>query len=266
MHFSTVFSSLQKSKSLIASLLAHLIVIAGVFFMSHQSRVEGGINTEQVMINAVMIDLSTLQPAGSKTAPPASEEPVSPPPKPAPPVEETAKSEPIKPLEKPVLTENALVKKHKSKTKKQSHSTDYAKTKPLQSHENRRHIASQQTTETTANASAKAKQGAEGKSQSQKASSAAYSAHPKLLARAEIQYPKRALDRGLEGRVKVKYDVNAAGKVENIRIIDATPKNIFDREVKLSMKKWRYEAKIAKDLFAVIIFKFNGETEVQTSA
>ncbi len=40
-------------------------------------------------------------------------------------------------------------------------------------------------------------------------------------------YPKLALRRGLEGTVQVEYNVNAAGKVENIQVISSSPKNFF---------------------------------------
>jgi TonB family protein len=40
-------------------------------------------------------------------------------------------------------------------------------------------------------------------------------------------YPKLALRRGVEGTVQVEYNVNAAGKVENIQVISSSPKNFF---------------------------------------
>lgn len=53
-------------------------------------------------------------------------------------------------------------------------------------------------------------------------------------------YPPRAKRRGIEGWVKIKYRVNLKGRVENIEVLDADPKNIFDRTVLRSVSSWRF--------------------------
>lgn len=44
----------------------------------------------------------------------------------------------------------------------------------------------------------------------------------------EPLYPSLALRRGLEGEVLVEYSINASGKAENIRILDAAPRGFFN--------------------------------------
>ncbi|MEA9444230.1 TonB family protein [Candidatus Fukatsuia symbiotica] len=90
---------------------------------------------------------------------------------------------------------------------------------------------------------------------------------PKALSRAKPVYPARAWAAGIEGEVKVRYDVDENGLVINVKVLQATPRNIFEREVKKVMKKWRYESIAFKGYVMVIKFKINGlsmATEVST--
>lgn len=41
-------------------------------------------------------------------------------------------------------------------------------------------------------------------------------------------YPSMALRRGLEGNVLVEYTINANGKAENIKILEASPRGFFN--------------------------------------
>ncbi|MCP4119022.1 MAG: energy transducer TonB [Desulfobacteraceae bacterium] len=53
-------------------------------------------------------------------------------------------------------------------------------------------------------------------------------------------YPFQAKRRGIQGWVKVKFLVNAQGRVEQISILDSDPETIFDQSVLNVLPKWRF--------------------------
>ena len=64
------------------------------------------------------------------------------------------------------------------------------------------------------------------------------------LVRVPPQYPRNALSRGIEGYVTLEFDITKEGTVENVRVIDADPKNIFDRAAIRAVEKFKYKPKI----------------------
>lgn len=54
------------------------------------------------------------------------------------------------------------------------------------------------------------------------------------------QYPLRAQQRGIEGHIKLAFTITADGRVENIRVIEASPPNTFDREARRAAARWRF--------------------------
>jgi protein TonB len=66
-------------------------------------------------------------------------------------------------------------------------------------------------------------------------------------ARAIVQippkYPILAAKNGIEGWVKLTFTINKLGEVTQIKVLDSSPKRIFDKAAKQALKKWKYRAK-----------------------
>lgn len=62
--------------------------------------------------------------------------------------------------------------------------------------------------------------------------------------RIQPDYPIQARQKGIEGWVDVKFDVGADGSVRNPVVVDADPKQIFDRAAVQAVKGWKYSPKI----------------------
>lgn len=86
---------------------------------------------------------------------------------------------------------------------------------------------------------------------------------PRALSRPNPEYPPRAQQLGTEGTVKVKFDVDENGRIRNIEIISANPKNVFERYVKNAMRKWRYEKIPAVGYEATIEFRVTGISQTR---
>lgn len=54
------------------------------------------------------------------------------------------------------------------------------------------------------------------------------------------EYPRHALQRGIEGHVKLLFTITRDGRVENIRIAEAKPRNVFEREARRAAARWRF--------------------------
>jgi len=57
-------------------------------------------------------------------------------------------------------------------------------------------------------------------------------------------YPQRAIDRGIEGYVILEFTVTKSGTVKDVRVVEAEPKNIFDRAAINAALKFKYKPRV----------------------
>ncbi len=61
---------------------------------------------------------------------------------------------------------------------------------------------------------------------------------PRVVKRTPLQYPARARAKELEGYVVLSLFINAAGKVEDVRVLESDPKGTFDSAAIKAVKSW----------------------------
>ncbi|WED24307.1 energy transducer TonB [Vibrio sp. JC009] len=61
------------------------------------------------------------------------------------------------------------------------------------------------------------------------------------LHRIEPVYPRKALQRAIEGYVLLTFDIGKTGRPENIKVTQAQPAGIFNRAAIRALKRWRYQ-------------------------
>ncbi len=76
----------------------------------------------------------------------------------------------------------------------------------------------------------------------QKSSSAA-SDRPIPLVHIAPKYPEEAFEQKIEGWVKLEFDLSGQGSVENPRIIDSKPEDVFDEAALTAIREWKYRQK-----------------------
>lgn len=64
------------------------------------------------------------------------------------------------------------------------------------------------------------------------------------IVRIEPKYPVQAARDGKEGWVRLSFTINEVGGVEDVKVIEAEPKRVFDREARRALQKWKYRPKI----------------------
>jgi protein TonB len=64
------------------------------------------------------------------------------------------------------------------------------------------------------------------------------------IVRIDPKYPVEAARDGREGWVKLQFTINEVGGVEDIIVLEAEPKRLFDREARRALAKWKYRPKI----------------------
>ena len=64
------------------------------------------------------------------------------------------------------------------------------------------------------------------------------------LVRIPPRYPRSASRRNIEGVVKVAFTITADGRVENPKVLSASPPGMFDKAAIKAIKKWKFNPKI----------------------
>ncbi|PCI63576.1 MAG: energy transducer TonB [Gammaproteobacteria bacterium] len=64
------------------------------------------------------------------------------------------------------------------------------------------------------------------------------------IVRIEPKYPIQASRDGKEGYVTLSFSINEIGGVEDVKVIEAQPKRVFDKEAKRALRKWKYKPKV----------------------
>ena len=62
----------------------------------------------------------------------------------------------------------------------------------------------------------------------------------------EPRYPLKAQTTGTEGAVVVKFDIDATGKTENLKVVKSVPIGIFDHVAIQAVRFWRYNPEDAQ--------------------
>ncbi|TWX67291.1 energy transducer TonB [Colwellia demingiae] len=66
------------------------------------------------------------------------------------------------------------------------------------------------------------------------------------IVRIEPKYPIQAARDGKEGYVILSFTINKIGGVEDVKVLEAQPKRVFDKEAKRALRKWKYKPKVVE--------------------
>ncbi|WP_120997545.1 TonB family protein [Stutzerimonas urumqiensis] len=79
------------------------------------------------------------------------------------------------------------------------------------------------------------------------------------------EYPYRARQQGIEGYIKLAFTITPEGRVENIRVLEASPRNVFDREARRAAARWRFAPRtenglaVAREAVKTLHFRLEGD-------
>ncbi len=64
------------------------------------------------------------------------------------------------------------------------------------------------------------------------------------MVRVPPQYPERALQRGIEGRVLIEFTISKSGSVKDAKVVAYEPSKIFNKAALKAVSQWKYNPKI----------------------
>ncbi len=64
------------------------------------------------------------------------------------------------------------------------------------------------------------------------------------LVRIEPKYPPAAARDGLNGWVRLRFNIGADGRVTDVQVVAAEPRRVFDQEAMRALKNWKYQPKL----------------------
>ena len=85
-----------------------------------------------------------------------------------------------------------------------------------------------------------------------------------MLVEVKPDYPRRALSSGIEGKVVLAFTVNTEGRAENVRVIEADPPGLFEREARRAAVRSRYVPlrengqPVASEVTKPFVFRLDG--------
>ncbi|MCS3432073.1 TonB family protein [Klebsiella sp. BIGb0407] len=283
-------SGWRTSGSITGSLVLHLLLVAGLIYESNRHPLEMA-GKEGGVMAFTMVNMAS-QPV---SVPPVSSPPVEN--SPQPPVVHSVRiehpapaivlPEPVKP--KPPVAKPEPKTIPKTNTRETSPQTTVKTTKPTTTRtvtpapakpeESKSQSLSQTQTQskstsesasltpskspsTTNNVSA-ATAGNSDSGQAAQGSGNATNQNVKALHR-RVNYPQRAKSLGVEGRVRIKFDITSSGTVTNVRVLSETPTGVFASAIDKDIARWRYQTQgEVKDQVVSIVFKLNGKVALE---
>jgi protein TonB len=64
---------------------------------------------------------------------------------------------------------------------------------------------------------------------------------PRPVQRSAPRYPPRARAKGITGHVTLRVLIGKSGKVEKVRVVDASPGGVFDEAAVTAVRTWQFE-------------------------
>jgi protein TonB len=86
---------------------------------------------------------------------------------------------------------------------------------------------------------------------------------PRVIKRSPIIYPELARKQGVSGFVRMNVLINETGSVEDVKVVESEPEEIFDLKANSTVRQWRFEPatyngkKVAVWATQKIVFRLN---------